>query len=81
MFPSMQVKDLCTRIPRRKKQDPKIIHVIGQLNKLILGKITVPKYGDSRSPLVIVTIDNTSISNVLVDLGAAINIMTYEIMK
>lgn len=46
----------------------------------MLGKITIPKYRDPRSPLIIVTIDNTSISNMLVDLEVAINVMTYEIM-
>lgn len=74
------VKDLCTRNPGKKKQDPKIIHVIGQLAELMLGTIITPKYGDLRSPLVTIAIYNTSISNVLVDLRAAINIMSYEIM-
>lgn len=46
----------------------------------MLGKITVPKYGDPRSPLIIVIIDNNCISNVLVDLGASIDVITYEIM-
>jgi len=44
----------------------------------MLGKIAVPKYGDLESPLITVTIGNITISNVLVDLGVSINIMTYE---
>lgn len=47
----------------------------------MLGKITVPKYGDLGSPLVTIIIDNNCISNVLMDLGVAINVMNYETMK
>lgn len=46
----------------------------------MLGKIIVLKYGNPKSPLVIVIIDNNCISNILVDLRVAINIITYETM-
>lgn len=46
----------------------------------MIEKITFLKYEDPRSPLVVVTIENTFISNVLMDLGASINVMAYETM-
>lgn len=46
----------------------------------MLGKIAVLKYGDPGCPLVTIIIENITILNILVDLGAAINVMTYEIM-
>jgi hypothetical protein len=47
----------------------------------MLGKVFVAKYMDPGSLVVKVNINNTSISNTLVDLGAAINIMTKETME
>ena len=39
------------------------------------------KYDDPRNPIVIVQIGRTQIPNVLVDLGAAINVMTIETVR
>ena len=72
------IQDLCTRKPGRKPRDPPTIHVIGKLPKLIMGKTLLAKYNDPRNPTVTVHIGHTQIPNVLVDLGAAINVMTIE---
>jgi len=65
----------------RKKKVLKTIHVIGKLADLMLGKVFLAKYMDPGSSVVKVSINNTSISNTLVDLGVAINVMTKEIME
>ncbi|XP_059078025.1 uncharacterized protein LOC131876603 [Cryptomeria japonica] len=45
------VRDLCTH-KQKKKMDPKIVQVIGQLVDLMLGNLTVPKYVDLASPMI-----------------------------
>ena len=74
-------RDLCVRKPGRKPRDPPTVHVIGKLSELIMGKTLVEKYDDPRNPTVTVHIGNTQIPNVLVDLGAAINVMTIETVR
>jgi hypothetical protein len=54
------------------------VHVVGDLSELMLGKTPPIKYGDPGNPTVTVKIGQTSIPHVLVDLGAAINIMPIE---
>jgi hypothetical protein len=51
---------------------------MGDLSALISGKAPPIKYGDPGHPTVTVQIGKTIIPRVLVDLGAAINIMTLE---
>ena len=46
-----------------------------------MGKNVLAKYDDLGNPTVTVHIGNTQILNVLVDLGAAINIMTIETVR
>ena len=54
------------------------MHVVGDLSELMLGKTPPIKYGDPGNPTVTVKIGQTYIPHVLVDLGAAINIMPIE---
>jgi hypothetical protein len=75
------VRELCLRKPGRKKKDPETINAIGKLLDLILGKVFISKYMDPGSIIVKVNINNTSISNTLVDLGASINIKTKKTME
>lgn len=63
----------------RKKKNPTIVHAMGQLVDIMLGKV-VPKYTDLGSPLVGVIINGIQVKNALIDLGAAINVMTKDIM-
>ena len=65
----------------RKPKDALTIHVVGKLSKLMMGNIPLAKYDDPGNPIVTVHIGYTEIPNVLVDLGASINLMTIETMK
>ena len=46
----------------------------------MMGKISIPKYLDPGNPVVKIHINGTEIQNTLIDLGAAINIMSRQIM-
>jgi hypothetical protein len=72
------MRDICVKKPARKTKYPLIVHVMGDLSALMLGKAPRVKYGDPIHPTVTVKIGKTVIPQVLVDLGAAINIMTLE---
>ena len=73
------IKELCGRKPVRKIKDPtSTICVVGALSDLILGRQEPVKYADPGNPIVTVQIQGCSFPNTLVDLGAAINILTME---
>ena len=65
----------------RKKKDPTIVHVVGQLVDIMLGILVTPKYFDLGSPVVDVSINGQSIKNALIVLRATINIMTKDTIK
>ena len=67
--------------PRRKRKEPPTIHVAGQLVELMFGIPLVKTYGDPRNPIVTIFINDVSIGNTLIDLGAEINIMTVLTME
>jgi len=75
------MKELCLKKPIRKRVDPQTIHVIGHLAGLMTNTISMEKYVDPGIPKVITIINNIHIPNTLIDLGAAINVMTLETMK
>ena len=54
---------------------------MGDLSALMIGKTPPVKYGDPGHPTVTVQVGKTIIPRVLVDLGAAINIMTLETLQ
>lgn len=64
--------------PGRKAKDPLTVHVMGELTALMIEKDPPVKYGDPGHPTVTVQVGKTFVSRVLVDMGAAINIMTLE---
>ncbi|XP_059073713.1 uncharacterized protein LOC131874384 [Cryptomeria japonica] len=72
---------MCLKKPRRKRKDPKTIHVLGQLADIMLGKVTNPKYYDPGSPMVEITINGVLVKKSFIDLGAAINIMTKSLIQ
>eukprot|EP00253_Pinus_taeda_P030292 PITA_30292 len=72
------VRDICVRKPGRKAKEPLTVHVMGELTALMTEKDPPLKYGDPGHPTVTVQVGKTFVSKVLVDLGAAINIMTLE---
>ena len=47
----------------------------------MLEKLTVPKYSNPGSPIVIVTIHGMQVKNALVDLGESINVMKKEVFS
>lgn len=77
---SKAVRELCLRKPGRKRKEPKIVHVIGQLADNMLGNIFTAKYSDPGSSIVNVQINDVLIPNTLIDLGDEINVMTRETM-
>jgi hypothetical protein len=75
------IKELCIKKPGRKQKDPPTIHLVGQLSNYISETPKIVKYANPGNPIVSVTINNVSIGNTLVDLGAAINIMTSNTVE
>jgi len=69
-------KELCIRKPRRKITNNPIFQVVGTLYNLLSRRETPVKYEDLGNPIVTVQINGQTFSNALVDLGAAINILT-----
>lgn len=53
---SKAIKEAYVKTLRRKKKDPKTIHVLGQLSDLMLDNPRIPKYADLGSPIVTLTI-------------------------
>eukprot|EP00253_Pinus_taeda_P032953 PITA_32953 len=74
------IKEKCFRHPGRRKRDTSTINVIGQLFDLMLGQVICPNYLDPGNPVVDVHINGTIIPHILIDLGAAINVMTRDTM-
>jgi hypothetical protein len=73
------IKELCGRKPIRKIKNPSsTVCVVGALSDLILGRQEPVKYANSGNPIVTVQIQGCSFPNTLVNLGAAINILTME---
>jgi hypothetical protein len=75
------MREICVKKPGRKNKDPLTVHVMGDLSALMSGKTPPVKYGDPGHPTVTVQVGKMIISRVLVDLGAAINIMTLETLQ
>jgi len=73
------IKEKFFKHPRRIKKDTPTINVIGQLSDLMLVRVIFLKYLDLESPLVDLHIDGIIVTHTLIDLGAAINVMTKEL--
>ena len=70
------IKELCIKKPRRNITTNPRVQVVGTLSDLLSGKETPIKYEDPGNPIVTVQIYGQTLSNAVVDLGAAINILT-----
>lgn len=66
--------------PTKKSKYPFTIHVMGKLSDFMMGKSMPEKYADPGNLISTVQINRVEIPNVLVDLGAAINVITIETM-
>jgi hypothetical protein len=75
------VQERCLRKLGRKRKDPQTVHVMGKLSDLMMGVFLTAKYFDPGSTIINVHINNTLITNTLIDLGVSINVMTYETME
>jgi len=67
---------LCVKKPRRNIANNPRVQVVSTLSDLLLGKETPIKYKDPGNPTVTMQIYGQTFPNALVDLGAAINILT-----
>jgi len=74
------IKENFFRHPGRCKRDVPTINVIRQLSNLMLGQVIYPKYPDPGSPVINVHINGTMAPDTLIDMGAAINVMTKDTM-
>ena len=72
---------MCVKNPGRKPKEHVTIHVMGKLSNLIIDQSLLTKYNDLGNPTVTVYIDDKPITNTLIDLGAAINIMRKQTME
>eukprot|EP00253_Pinus_taeda_P003983 PITA_03983 len=70
------IKELCIKRPRRNVIGNPRVQVVSTLSDLLSGKETPIKYEDPGNPIVIVQIYGKTLTNALVDLGDAINILT-----
>ena len=70
------IKELCIKRPRRNVIDNPRVQVVSTLSDILSGKETPIKYEDPGKPIVTVQIYGQTLTNALVDLGAAINILT-----
>jgi len=75
------IRDLCIKKPGRKQKDPPTIHLVGQISDYLSGNLPILKYANPGTPLITIGINNTLIGNTLIDLGVAINIMTWHTME
>ena len=78
---SKVVKELCIKKPSRKQKDPPTVYLIGGLSEYISEQPKLEKYGNLGNPVVTITINEVSIGNTLIDLGAAINVMTATTLE
>eukprot|EP00253_Pinus_taeda_P026161 PITA_26161 len=70
------IKELCIKKEKSRITTNPTIQVVGTLSDLLSGREAPVKYEDPGNPIVIVQINGHTFPNALVDLGAAINILT-----
>ena len=70
------IKELYGKKQIKKTMAAPTVHVVGTLSDLLLGRESPVKYEDPGKPIVTMQISGHSFPNTLVDLGAAINILT-----
>jgi hypothetical protein len=73
------IKDIFLKKPGRKKKEPPLVQVVGQLSEFI-SEMTYT-YNDPGNPVVTIEINGISLLNTLIDLGASINVIPFDTMK
>ena len=66
---------------KKKKKKTKIIHLVGEIVDIMMGKIVIQKYVDPGSPIAKTHINGVENPNTLIDLRAEINIMSKQNME
>jgi len=74
------LREYYSKKPAKKSKDPLSIHIMGKLSYFMMGKSMPVKYGDPGNPILTIHINGVEIPNVLVDLGASIDIITTKTM-
>jgi hypothetical protein len=73
------IRDLFLKKLGRKKKEPPLVQVVGQLSEFISE---MPyKYNDPGNPVVTIEINGISLPNTLIDLGAKINVIPFDTMQ
>ena len=75
------INKLSMKKPRRKTKEIKRIHLAGKIADIMMGKIGIQKYVDPGSLVVKTHINGVEIPNMLIGLGATINIMSRQTME
>ncbi|XP_071687805.1 uncharacterized protein [Rutidosis leptorrhynchoides] len=70
------LKDLCTQKRKQRATIPKKVELTEHLSAVVLGTLP-PKFKDSGTPLIAVTIGNVNVKKALLVLGASINILPF----
>ena len=70
------IKELCIKKPTRRIKNNPTVQVVGTLSDMLSGREAPVKYEDPGNPIVTVQIYGQTFSNALIDLGAAISILT-----
>ena len=70
------IKELCIKNPKRRITTNPTVELVNTLSDLLSRKETPIKYEDLGNPIVTVQIYGQTLSNALVDLGVAIDILT-----
>ena len=78
---SKVIKEICIKLPWKKQNDPLTIHVIREMSECMTGQSQIAKYTNPEAPVVTIIINNTTIENLLIDLGSAINMMTTVVLE
>jgi hypothetical protein len=83
MFPfTLRSLDICALENQEERNKiPQTIHVVGQLSELMLGQTINPNYVHPGNLIMQVCIGKNMIPNIIIDLGATINIMNVEVMQ
>ena len=73
------IRELCLKRSGKKKKDPLIIQYTGHSTNT-LSDSPIEKYEDPGNPIVTIYVQGTPIPNTFINLGAAINVMTIQIV-
>ena len=74
-------RELSIKKHGRKRKEVKRIQLVWKIKDIMMGKTKIQKYLDPGSPIVKTHINCIEIPNILIDLGAAINIISKQTMN